>query len=259
MILIAENLTATSSKIATAVRDRDPRPLQLVAAAATRAGATYLDLNLGFGRCGRGDAIEFALQVLTECWGGGILADTVDPEVMDHVARSWPGKVVLNGYSGDKGRAPVLDVAAEHGLDVVVLMMSGGIPRSLEERLALAAQLAGDCEAHGVGLANLWFDPIVVPLGWMDGQSYNRDLIKILQELQVLFGGPVPTLLGVSNLTTGSAGKLRVPWMQQVFLAMAVGAGLTHAMVDIYNDGILRTNRALEVFEGARVFAPAEF
>lgn len=259
MILIAENLTATNPDIAAAVRERDPRPLQLVAAAATKAGAAYLDLNLGPGRRGRGGDVEFTLQVLAECWGGGILADTVDPGVMDLVARSWPGKVVLNGYSGDKGRASALDVAAEHDLDVVVLMMSGGIPGSLDERLALAAQLAGECETRGLGLGHLLFDPIVAPLGWMDGQRYNQDLIKILQELQVLFGGPVRTLLGVSNLTTGSVGKRRVPWMQQVFLAMAAGAGLTHAMVDIRDDGLVRTARALEVFEGARVFAPAEF
>ena len=258
MILIAENLTATNPAVAQALRERDPAPLQAVAERASAAGAAYLDFNLGAGRWGRGEAVAFALEVLSECWTGGLLADTADPSVMDQVACGWPGEVVLNGYSGDSGREAVLEVAADHGLDVVVLLMAKGIPPSVEERLALAVVLAGDCAARGVAVERLWFDPIVAPLGWIDGQAYNRNLVGILRELPGVFGTPVRTLLGLSNLTTAAAGAYRIPWLQQVFLALAAGAGLTHVLADVCDPGILRVVRALEVFQGDRLYAAGE-
>jgi len=258
MILIAENLTVTQPAIAEAVRARDPAPLRTVAAQAAAAGAAYLDVNLGAGPEGRGDAVTFVLETLSGCWSGGLLSDTTDPAVMEQVARTWPGEVVLNGYSGDQGREAVLEVAADLGLAVTVLLMARGIPPRADERLALAASLAGDCEARGVSLDRLWFDPVVAPLGWSDGQEYNRALVEVLRGLPELFGVPVQTLLGLSNLTTGAAGARRVPWLQQVFLALAAGAGLTHVLADVRDSGLLATLRALEVFAGARLYAAAE-
>jgi hypothetical protein len=258
MILIAENLTVTRPAVARALRDHDPGPLRAVAEQAGAAGAAYLDLNLGAGRGGRGESVAFALEVLSGCWDGGLLADTADPAVMDQVARGWPGEVVLNGYSGDGGREAVLEVAAQHGLDVVVLLMARGIPPGIDERLALAAQLAGDCQGRGVAVERLWFDPMVAPLGWSDGQAYNQALLGTLRELPGMFGAPVRSLLGLSNLTTAAAGSRRVPWLQQVFLALAAGAGLTHVLADVGDPGIVRAVRALEVFRGQRLYAPGE-
>ncbi|MDF1553287.1 MAG: dihydropteroate synthase [Deferrisomatales bacterium] len=258
MILIAENLTVANPAVARALRERDPVPLRVAAERAKAAGAAYLDLNLGAGREGRGEAVAFALEVLSGCWAGGLLADTADPTVMDQVARSWPGEVVLNGYSGDRGREAVLEVAVDRGLDVVVLLMARGIPPGTDERLALAAELAGNCEARGVAVERLWFDPMVAPLGWSDGQEYNRALVETLRGLPKVFGAPVQTVLGLSNLTTAAASVRRVPWLQQVFLALAAGAGLTHVLADVCDPGIVRVVRALEVFQGQRLYAAGE-
>ncbi|GAB4271667.1 MAG: hypothetical protein Kow0092_26470 [Deferrisomatales bacterium] len=259
MILIAENLTVTRPAVAEALARRDPTPLRRIAARAERAGARYLDVNLGAGRAGGPEAMEFVLDALEGVWPGGVLADTTNPETMEVAARRWRGPVVLNGYSGDAGRGAVLEVAVRHGLEVVVFLMAGGIPKGVDERLALAAELAGRCGEAGIGPERLWIDPVVVPLGWAEGQEYDAALLEVLRRLPELFGGPIRSLVGLSNLTTGAAAGGQVPWMQEVFLAAAAGAGLTHAMVDLNHRGVLRVARALEVFENRRIFAPGEF
>ncbi len=256
MVLIAENLTVTRPAVARAVRERDVRPLAEVSEWARRAGAAYLDVNLGAGRWGGPDAVEYVLGALEDLWGGGVLIDTTNPAVMDRAARCWKGELVLNGYSGDPDRDPVLEVAAKRDCSVVVLLMAGGIPRTADERLALAAELAGRCAGRGIGPDRLWFDPMVAPLGWPEGQECDAAFLEILRSLPDVLGAPVRTLAGLSNLTTGAAGGTRVPWLQEVFLAAAAGAGLTHVMLDVGNARLLRVAKAIEVLSGHRLFAP---
>lgn len=262
MILVAENLTVTDPEVARGLEERDPQPLRRVAADAAAAGARYLDVNLGPGARGGPDSLDFALDALAGQWHGGLLIDTTDPAVMERAASQWGGEgapLVLNGYSGDPGRGAVLDVAARHGLPLVVFLMARGIPRTADERLALAAELVGRCQERGIGLDRIWIDPVVAPLGWGEGQAMDAALIEVLRRLPDVFGAPVTSIAGLSNLTTGAAGAGRMPWMQEVFLALAAGAGLTHAMVNVRNSRIVRVARALDALEGQRLFAPEEF
>ncbi len=258
MILVAENLTVTDPAVARAVAERDPEPLVRLARLARVAGARYLDVNLGPGRRGGGAALEFVLGSLEGVWDRGLLLDSTDPAAMAVAARRWPGELVLNGYCGDPGREKVLEVAAEFGLEVVVFLMAGGVPRGADERLALAVDLAGRCAARGVGLGRLWIDPVVAPVGWDGGQEYGAALLEVLRRLPEVFGQPLRSIVGLSNLTTGAAGARRVPWLQEVYLAAAWGAGLTHAMVDVRNAQVLRVARALGALGGERVYAPEE-
>ncbi len=245
--------------MAGALERRDPEPLRAIAALAKEAGVRYLDVNLGSGRLGNVGSLRFVLEELRGCWNGGLLIDTPRASVMEAAVENWDGFLVLNGYSGDPDRAPVLDVARASGADLVVFLMAGGIPKRCDERLALAAELFGRCAEAGIALDRLWIDPVVAPLGWMEGQEYDVALIEILRRLPEVFGEPVKTVVGLSNLTTGASGAKRVPWLQEVFLSMAAGAGLTHAMVDVRNRRLLQVARALEALAGERLFAPDEF
>lgn len=262
MILVAENLTVTDPGVARAVEERDPEPLRSLAGLACAAGARYLDVNLGTGPRGDPSSLDFVLGALAGHWDGGLLIDTTNPAVMRRAAEGWadwPGPLVLNGFSGDPGREEVPELAARHGLDLVVFLMASGIPRTVDERLALAAHLVGVCQEAGVALDRIWVDPLVAPLGWMDGQELDAGLVEVVRGLPALFGQPVRTLVGLSNLTTSAAGGSRVPWMEEVFLALAAGAGLTHAMVNVRNPRILRVAKALEALAGRRAYAPLEF
>ena len=256
MILIADNLTVTHPRIAQALDRRDPAPVEELVRRAQAAGARYLDVNLG--RRPPSEALGFVLDVLSGCWQGGLLIDCPDPAPMEFAAARWKGPLVLNGFSGDPGRQEVRDVAARHGLEVVVLCMAGGVPLGVDERLALAVELVGRCQERGIGLERLWIDPLVLPLGWDRGQAYSAGFFQVLRRLPEVFGRPVATLAGVSNLTTGTAGR-RVRWLEGVFVAAAAGAGLTHVLADVANPHVVQAVRALDAFENRRLYAPEEF
>lgn len=259
MILVAENLTATSPAVARALAGRDPEPIAGIARVAAEAGVSWLDVNLGpRGRRSRAD-LSFVLDVLKDDWPGGILVDTTSPELMELAAKTWPGPVVLNGYADDPEREGALRVAADRGLDLVVLVMGSVPPASLEERLVLCTTLLERCRRAGIGPERIIVDPLVSPLGWADGQARNAGFFQFLRTLPQILGEPVRTLAGLSNLLTRSAGGSRPGRVAQVFLAMAAGAGLTHVMLDVKDQGLLGTVKAIAVLEGERTYAAGEF
>ena len=257
MVIIAENLTVTHAGVARALAEGDPGPLRALARAAGEAGASWLDLNLG--RSAGREEVRFVLDAIAGVWSGGVLVDATRPEPMAWAAEAWSGPLALNGYSADPGREGILDLAAQLGVDLVVFCMASGVPREADERLALAAELVGRCEAAGVPLERIWIDPVLVPLGWQEGQAYNAALIEVLRRLPEVFGAPVNTVVGLSNLTTGAAGGRGTGWLQGVFLAAAAGAGLTHVMLDATRPDLVRTVAALEVLQNRRLYAPEEF
>jgi 5-methyltetrahydrofolate corrinoid/iron sulfur protein methyltransferase len=260
VIVVAENLTVTDSAVRRSVDEKTPQPILAIADQARRAGVRHLDINLGPRRKGSAEALNFVLNTLEGHWQGSLWIDTVDARLMELAAQTWRGQLVLNGYSGGGEREEVLEVAARYDCDLVVFLMSGGcVPAQTDERLALAAELLGRCGEAGIGPERILVDPLVAPLGWMDGQARNASLFEVLRELPGLFGPGIRSVVGLSNLVTRSTGQERVAWLEEVFLSAAWGAGLTHVMLDVGNATLLRTVRALEVFHGDRPFAPGDF
>ncbi len=260
MNLIAENITVTHPTIARAIAARDPLPILSVVELANRAGAGSLDLNLGPSRRGGVEALGFLLELLGTVWDKGIWIDTTDVELMAQAVECWPHAVTLNGYSGGGDREGIARLAASTGMELVIFLMHGAtVPVMAEERLALAAELMGHLAEVGVEQQNVVIDPVLAPLGWMDGQRMNGELIKVLKALPGLFGEEVRTVIGLSNLVTGSTGQKRVKWLEGAFVSMAAGAGLTHVLCDISDNGVTAAVKAVDVFSDRRPFAPSEF
>lgn len=58
MLRVGENLNVMVKKIGTAMKDRDPKPIQELAIAEAKAGVDFIDINLGPARKGGGELME---------------------------------------------------------------------------------------------------------------------------------------------------------------------------------------------------------
>lgn len=260
MILVAENLTVTNRVVAEALERRDPAPLLRIVSLAAAQGIKALDLNLGPRRKGLSDSQNFLLDTLEGHWTGELWLDGHDPALMEEAILRLPVKPVLNGYCGGNSREEVLKLAAAYGTDLVIFLMDDrGVPKLMEDRLSLAAELLGRALVAGVDAERIIIDPVVAPLGWMDGQEMNAALANLLPSLRDMFGEESRSVVGLSNLTTRSARGVSSRFIAETFLAFAAGRGLTHAMVDIENPNFARIAAAIEAFQGRKVFAPEEF
>ena len=259
MISIAENLTAAHSRVSEAIAQRDGGVILHLAQSAAKAGAHYLDINLGPSRREAAERLAFVLETLQGHWDRGIWIDSVDAEMMEQAAQRWPGPVVLNGYAGGGAREGVLDVAARHGSELVVFLMDRSVPAGVDERLALAAELVGRCAQKGIGPERIIIDPVLAPMGWMDGQARNAELLTVLRELPTLFGPEIRSVVGLSNLMTRSTGgasfsEQAMRRVETLFLTAAAGAGLTHVMLDVRRADLMQLIAALDALAGTVAF-----
>ena len=69
MLRVGENLNVMVKKIGTAMKDRDPKPIQELAMAEAKAGVDFIDINLGPARKGGGELMEWIVKVVQEVGG----------------------------------------------------------------------------------------------------------------------------------------------------------------------------------------------
>ena len=104
-------------------------------------------------------------------------------------------------------------------------MNDEGIPTDAEGRLAIAAKIVAAAAAHGIPRENLLIDCLAMTVG-ADHTAAATTLAAIRRVSDEL---GVSTCLGASNISYGLPDRVGV---NAIFLGMAIGAGLTSAIVD---------------------------
>jgi cobalamin-dependent methionine synthase I len=140
---------------------------------------------------------------------------------------------------------------------VVLLLMTPQVPREAEDRLVAALDGCERLVQAGISLDRLIVDPVVAPLGWGDGHLHSGEILKFLTLLPEALSQPVRTMVGLSNITTRSAGREVRQEVETVFLSMLAALGLDYAMVNIRHQPLLRTARLIRSLQGRELFSPA--
>mgnify|MGYP000456575050 CR=1 FL=1 len=83
MLRIGENLNVMVKKIGTAMKDRDPKPIQELAIAEAKAGVDFIDINLGPARKGGGELMDWIVKVVQEVVDTPLYLDTINAEAIE--------------------------------------------------------------------------------------------------------------------------------------------------------------------------------
>ena len=84
MIRIGENLNVMVKTIGAAMKDRDPKPIQELAASEAEAGVDYIDINLGPARKGGGELMEWVVKTVQEVTDIPLYLDTINAEAIPY-------------------------------------------------------------------------------------------------------------------------------------------------------------------------------
>lgn len=259
MIIAADNLTAARPSVRRAIAERDAQAIGLICARAQELGAHWLDLNPGYVPLAqRREVWRFLVQTAEAACSLKLIIDAPQVESLALALEFCTRPPVLNMATAQEGRlTPVLDLAAAHGLEVVAATMTHTVPPSADERLALAALIVQEAARRGIVGSQLILDPMVLPLALPGGEAQAAAVLATLRALPCLFDPPPQSLIAISNLTTATAGA-RADFAGPPFLAAALGAGLGVAMLDVERPELMAMVRLGAVFNGERLFAPAE-
>ena len=249
LIIAADNLNILNPAVAQALNNLDPRPLQELARRCEQAGADLIDINPGFLPPRHHDRMAFMVETVQQATSLRLILDSPSAPVLARglaVANKPP---ILNACTLEPEKLrEILPLAAAHQTDLVLLLLDAHSRpgASLEAKVTLALELREHALAAGLTDAQLIFDPVLPNLTWPDAWAQVGEVVKTVRLLHGggLWGEPARTMAGLSNLRSGlrHTYPLRV---EEATLGVLAGAGLTIALVDVLQPGLMETVRVI--------------
>jgi 5-methyltetrahydrofolate--homocysteine methyltransferase len=227
-VIIGERINPTGKKkLAAALQAGDYSYIAREAVRQVEAGAHVIDVNVGVPGIDEPRVLREAVLAVMAAVDVPLSIDSADPEALAAALSVYKGKALVNSVTGEERiLSQVLPLVKKYDAAVIGLCMNDlGIPPNPEERLEIARKIINEAEKYGVPRENLLIDCLAMTVG-ADHTSAATTLGAIRKVSQE-FG--VSTCLGASNVSHGLPDRVGI---NAIFLGMAVGAGLTSAIVD---------------------------
>ena len=258
MILVADDIRITRKPIQDALEKKDPGPIQAMAKAAVSRGARALDINAGPLNRNPEEKMAFLVTAVASVTDLPLLIDTTNGRAMAAGLATGSNPKIINGISLETSKLKeILPLALEYGVPVVGFLLDekSRMGRDSGDHLEMAAALGARCAEAGLPLDRIIFDPVVPPLAWEEGLPKAREVVKTLGLLSQLFGEPVKTMAGLSNLTTGGPELASREIMESAYLSMLFGGGLTHLLMDTGHGRTVEIARAAAILGTGDIFS----
>jgi 5-methyltetrahydrofolate--homocysteine methyltransferase len=227
-VIIGEKINPTGrKKLAAALTEGNLDYVRQLAESQVAWGADVLDVNVGTPGLDEVAAIQKVIEVVASVVSVPLCLDSGNPQVLAAGLAVAPGKPLVNSVSGEEKRLMnVLPLVKEHGAAVIGLTMDdNGIPKTAEERVAVAEKIIERAVKMGIPVDDIVIDPLVLTVG-----SDSQAALVTLQTIDLVrkeFG--VNINLGASNVSFGLPDRLSV---NQAFLALAIQLGATCSITD---------------------------
>ncbi len=258
MFLAADNLQITDPKVARAVELMDPGPIRDLVKRCVKSGADAVDINPGPLKKDPGQKMKFLVETVQSVTDLPLLLDTTNPDALAAGLAASSNPVIINGFSLEPARIErILPLAVEFDADIIGYLLSPDSRVPVDEAgcFEIASELLVCAEKSGLNPERLIIDPVVAPLVWENGARHNRDILSVIRNLGELYGFPVRTIAGLSNLTSGPAPYAARLTMETAFLAMMADAGLSIALLNIFHTQTVACARACNILLTSDIFA----
>ena len=251
-ITIGERIHCISPVIRKAMAERDPAPILKRAEEQLKAGADYLDVNIGPAESDGEELMKWAVTLIQSHFDNVPLAlDTANQKAIVagiSVYNRSKGKPIVN--SADAGdRITNIDLAADNDAIAIALCSAAGVPADNDERMNYCQILLERGMEHGMDASDLWFDPLFLVIkGMQDKQQDILDAIRMFTDMGFNTTG------GLSNNSNGMPKDVR-PIMDSAMVAMAMASGLNSAIVNPCDRRLMETIKSCDIIKNNTLYA----
>ena len=227
-VMIGEKINPTGrKKLAAALTEGNYDYVRQLVETQIAWGAEVLDINVGGPGLDEVAIIPKIIDLVTSITDIPLCLDSGNPAVLAAGLAVAPGKPLVNSVSGEEKRLEsVLPIVKDRGAAVIGLTMDDkGIPKTAEERVAVAEKIIERAARIGIPIEDIVIDPLVLTVG-----SDSKAALVTLQTVELLrrnFG--VNINLGASNVSFGLPDR---PTVNQAFLTLAIQMGATCSITD---------------------------
>ena len=226
--VIGERINPTGRKLLAAEMAADDYSRVLSdALAQVEAGATMLDVNAGIPMANEPAILAKAIQLVQEVVDVPLAIDSSIVAALEAGLSVYKGKPLVNSVTGEEERLEVvLPLVKKYGAAVVAISNDEtGISEDPNVRYEVAKKIVERAADYGIPREDVVVDPLIMPVGAINlaGRSALDLIIRLRNELKV------NTTCGASNISFGLPNR---HGMNAAFLSMAVGAGMTSAIMN---------------------------
>ena len=250
MLVIGERINASNRSVAEAIARRDEEHVANLARAQAAAGADFIDVNAGTGHGSVSDETEtmkWLVEVVQAATDRPLAIDSAAPDVIEAALGKYQAeRLIINSVTAEPARLASIGslVAKRQAWLVALAMGAGGIPDSVEERLAACELIMTHLTRLGVQAEQVFFDPLVLPIA----VDYRQGLITLrtIEEIRSRYPA-ARTVMGLSNISYGLPNRKLV---NRAFLLMAAYAGLDAVILDPLDARLMSLIKVADMLTG---------
>jgi 5-methyltetrahydrofolate--homocysteine methyltransferase len=245
-VMIGERINPTGRKILAAeMAAGDFSRVEADTRAQIAAGAHMLDVNAGIPLADEPAILAKAVQLVQSITDVPLSIDSSIVAALEAGLAVYKGKALVNSVTGEEERLEsVLPLVKKYGAAVVAISNDEtGISEDPDVRFEVAKKIVHRAADYGIPASDVVVDPLVMPIGAINkaGVQVMHLLGRLKNELKV------NTTCGASNVSFGLPARESV---SATFLSMAIGAGMTSAIMNPMHLEIVKAVMAADVMMG---------
>ncbi len=256
IILIGERINGSFKDVGKAIQEKTTDVIRERACKQAKAGAHYLDVNMG---AASRDVQDYAWLVKTVAESTH-LPLSLDCNKIEHfkvgleayreVAGDRP--VLINSTTAEDSKlGPLLELAVQYDASILgVVMDERGSPQDIDRRVELGAKIFGAALEAGIPQDRIILDPIVMPVKFMQDQPKN--VLAAIQQLTML-SDPAPHIsIGLSNVASKTEERKLI---NRTFMVMAMAMGLDCAILDVSDADLMAAVLTAELLMNKEIYS----
>lgn len=209
-------------------------------------GAMMLDVNMGAPLVDEAALLAEAVRSIQRVTDVPLCIDSSIVEALEAGLAAYEGKALVNSVTAEDERMEmILPLVKKYGAAVIALPNDDKeIPEDPQRRFELTEYVVDKATGtYGIPIEDIVIDPLAMPIG-ADSQMVVRTL-ETIHLIADRIG--VNMTLGASNVSFGMPDRHT---LNSVFLPLAMGAGLTSAIMDARTPSIVTAVKAGDLMLG---------
>ncbi|MCP4893411.1 MAG: dihydropteroate synthase [Actinomycetales bacterium] len=209
-------------------------------------GAMMLDVNMGAPLVDEAALLAESVRLIQRLTDVPLCIDSSIVEALEAGLAAYEGKALVNSVTAEDERMEmILPLVKKYGAAVIALPNDDKeIPEDPQRRFELTEHVVDKATGtYGIPIEDIVIDPLAMPIG-ADSQMVVRTL-ETIHLIADRIG--VNMTLGASNVSFGMPDRHT---LNSVFLPLAMGAGLTSAIMDARTSSIVTAVKAGDLMLG---------